>query len=151
MKGIEAILYYEGPAMAVLGISVVFVALIVLALIISQLHKALFLWENKKLYFNKARLMFSSSEKTREPPAPGPYFDDIYESARQINLLVRTMGEPFSLPRLIRQAENIGISHAHSTISHLIVNNLIVPDRKGYFLWNQQACDRLLRQGKESR
>ncbi|MFP4650443.1 MAG: OadG family protein [Desulfobacterales bacterium] len=151
MKGIEAVLYYDGPAMAVLGISVVFMALIVLAVIISGLHIALFFWDNKKLYFNKACLMFSSPEKTPEPAAPGPYFDDIHESARQINLLVHAIGEPFSLPRLIRRAENIGISHAHSTVSHLIVNNLIVPDRKGYFLWNQQACDRLLRQSKENR
>lgn len=149
MKGIEAIVYYDGLAMAALGIFIVFIALIALALIISQLHKALFVWENRRLYFDKAFRLFSSAEEP-EPMPEVQYFDDIYESARQFKLLIKTMREPFSLPELIQKAETIGISHAHSTVSHLIVSSLIVPDqnKKGYFRLNHQAYDRLLRDTK---
>ncbi|MFP3999668.1 MAG: hypothetical protein ACLFUN_07475 [Desulfobacterales bacterium] len=143
MKGMEAIFYYDGFVIAALGILTVFAALILLALIISQLHNVFFLWENRQSFFDKAMSMFSSPEEPGEPLPEIRYFDDINESARQFKLLINTMGEPFSLPQLIQKAETIGIAHAHSTVSHLIVTNLIVPDQKGYFRLNHEAYKKL--------
>ncbi|MCF8110022.1 MAG: OadG family protein [Desulfobacteraceae bacterium] len=142
MKGVEAILHYDGFTMAVLGILTVFAALLVLAVIISQLHNAVTLWENKKLYLGKLRRLFSPPEEP-EPMPEVQYFDDLNESARQFKLLINNMGEPFSLPELIQKAETVGIAHAHSTISHLIVSNLIVPDKNGYYRLNHEAYKRL--------
>ncbi|MFP4158552.1 MAG: OadG family protein [Desulfosalsimonas sp.] len=150
MKGVEAILHYDGFTMAALGILTVFVSLIVLALIISQLHNAITLWENKKLYLDKVRRVFSPPEE----PEPAPeiqYFDDINESARQFKLLINTMGEPFSLPELIEKAETVGIAHAHSTVSHLIVSNLIVPDKNGYYRLNREAYKRITEKGRDQK
>lgn len=148
MKGLEAISHYHGVSLAVLGVTVVFIALVVLALIISRLHAVLGVWENPKAWLDQVRLWFFPEKPEKDEP-PGPYFDDIHESARQLNLLIHAIGEPFSLPALIGKAEKIGISHAHSVVSHLIVTHLIVPDKKGYFYWNQKECDRLLGKGRE--
>lgn len=147
MKGLEAILYHHGFSVAAAGITIVFTALVTLAVILSQLHRVLSAWDNRKAYFEKARRMFSSPGAS-EPMPVVTYFDDIHESARQFNLLIRTMGEPFSLPKLIHMAETLGISHAHSTASHLIVTHLIVPDQKGYFRWNQEAYQRLTKKDR---
>lgn len=143
MKGIEAIFYYDGFVMTALGILTVFCALVLLALIISQLHNVFLLWENRRIYFDRVMSLFSPPKEPEEPLPEIRYFDDINESARQFKLLINTMGEPFSLPELIQKAETIGIAHAHSTISHLIVSNLIVPDQKGYFRLNHEAYNKL--------
>ncbi|MCF8035739.1 MAG: hypothetical protein K9K62_02580 [Desulfobacteraceae bacterium] len=145
MTGLEAIFYHNGFAMAAVGITIVFTALVSLSLIISQLHRALFVWDNRRSYIKKALRLFSEPKPPESEPVV-KYFDNIYESARQFNLLIRATGEPFSLPELIRTAETRGIAHAHSTVSHLIAAGLIVGDGRGYFRWNREAYEQLLRQ-----
>lgn len=150
MTGFEAILHHNGLAMAAVGITIVFTALVALSLIISQLHKLLLIWDDRGTYFEKVRYMFSSA-KPIEAGSPQVdkeilgihYFDDIRESSRQFRILIQAMGEPFSLPELIRIAQSFGIEHAHSTVSHLIVNNFIVPDGNGFYRWNQDAYESL--------
>lgn len=154
MTGIEAIQHYNGFAMAAVGVTIVFGVLVLLALIISQLHKVLFIWENRRTYFSKARKTFPSAApaaatepKTEEETAPIEYVDNLYESARKFRLLIQAVGEPFALPELIRKAEISGIEHPHSKASHLIVNHLIVSDGKGFFRWNHQAFEGLFKGG----
>lgn len=145
MTGIEAILHHNGFAMAAVGVTIVFTALVSLSVIISQLHRLLSVWDNRRSYIKKVFRRFSGFKTTESSEPVVKYFDNIYESARQFNLLIRTKGEPFSLPGLIRTAETRGIAHAHSTVSHLIVAKLIVADGRGYFRWNRQAYEQLLR------
>lgn len=154
MYGLEAIMHHNGFAMAAVGVTIVFSALVALSLIISQLHKVLFVLENRQAWTIRARRRFTHSKSVApmleetQPLVTVHYYDDIYESARQFNLLIQTMGEPFSLPELIRRAEARGIAHAHSTVSHLLVSRLIIPDPEGFFLWNNEAYKKLLRQRK---
>lgn len=150
MTGIDAILHHNGFAMAAVGITIVFTALVALSLVISQLHKVLVMWEDRQRYAAKFRKLFSIAKPSaaRSPGADEQaleiqYYGNINESARQFQILIQAMGEPFSLPALIRIAESYGIAHPYSTVSHLIVRSLIVPDGKGFFLWNQDAYNRL--------
>ena len=150
MTGIDAIIHHNGFAMSAVGITIVFSALVTLSLIISQLHKLLTLWDDRRAYGKKLRDFFSIAKPpvSRPPRADAQdseiqYFDDIHESSRQFQILIEAMGEPFALPALIRIAESFGINHAYSTVSHLIVNNLIVPDGNGFFVWNQDAYNSL--------
>jgi len=146
MTGLDAIVHHNGFAMAAVGITIVFTALVTLSLIISQLHKLLLIWDDRGVYFKKVRHVFSSAKPT-EAKSPSVeeeisgvhYFDDIRESSRQFRILIQAMGEPFSLPELIRIAQSFGIAHAHSTVSHLIVNHFIVADGSGFYHWNQDA------------
>ncbi len=146
MTGIDAIVHHNGFAMAAVGITIVFTALVTLSLVISQLHKLLLIWDDRRTYVKKVRHVFSSAKPTeaRSPQANEEilglhYFDDIRESSRQFRILIQAMGEPFSLPELIRIAQSFGITHAYSTVSHLIVNHFIVPDGNGFYRWNQDA------------
>jgi len=147
MTGLEAIAHHNGFSMAAVGITIVFTALVTLSIIISQLHKLLILWDNRKEVLKKLRGTLSDTGAEQAPPV-APALHHIDEEARQFNILIRAMGEPFSLPELIRVAQSCGLSHPHSTASHLIESSLIIPDKEGFFLWNHEAYNQL---GKRSR
>ena len=66
------------------------------------------------------------------------------ESARQFNLLTRSMKDPFSLPKLITLAKKVDIARPHSTVNELLSAKLIVPDGKGYYSWDQDAYKHIL-------
>lgn len=147
MKGLEAIIYHNGFNMAAVGIIIVFTALVSLSLIISQLHKLIVLWDNRKAVAARLRGAFRDPEPAKQPPAVADSFD-MGESARQFHTLIQAMGEPFSLPELIRVAASFGIKHSCSTVSHLITSNLIIPDHKGFFLWNHEAYNRIAKRSR---
>lgn len=137
MTGLEAIAAHNGWNIAIVGVTIVFSGLTLLAIVISQLHKVLDLWENR----GKLR-------GTCEIPPPGadregeidlsrlPIAPDTEESARQVRMLADRIGEPFSLPRLLESAETCGLMRPHSTLNELIEAEIIIPDGKGYYLWN---------------
>ncbi len=152
MTGIDAILYHNGFGMAAVGITIVFTALVVLSLVISQLHKLLIIWDDRETYINKACRFFSVLKpkgglvpKKAKKESKAAYVINIKESSRQFSILIQSIGEPFSLPELIRIAESLGIERPYSTVSHLIAGNLIIPDQKGFFLWNHEAYNSLSR------
>jgi len=142
MQGLEAIIYHNGFNMAAVGITIVFTALVSLSLIISQLHKLLIIWDNRKTYAAKLRGAFTEQKQAKQPLAAAD-FRDVRESARQFKVLIQAIGEPFSLPELIRIAESFGIRHPCSKVSLLITRDLIISDHKGFFLWNQEAYNRI--------
>jgi hypothetical protein len=147
MKGLEAIIYHDGFSMAAVGVSIVFTALVALSLIISQLHRALILWDNRRQLVQRMRALFSEPQK-EEPPPLSEDLQHINEEARQFNILIQALGEPFSLPRLIRVAETFGVAHPHAAAGHLISRNLIIPDHKGYFRWNHEAYHQLVKRSR---
>lgn len=148
MIGIEAIIQHNGFDMAAVGITIVFTALVTLSLIISQLHKLLTFWDNRAAWKQKIFRMFVP----REPEAgPSPHVQHVpgsAEAARQFYMLIQATGEPFSLPRLLRTAEACGIRHPHAKASRLIEQNLIIPDQKGFYLWNPAEYDRLAKRSR---
>jgi hypothetical protein len=141
MKGLEAIFHYNGFSMAAVGVTIVFAALVVLSLIISQLHRLLHAWDNRGALIRNLRAVATGRKRKRRPPEPPPH--QLMEEARQFQILIKTMGEPFSLPRLIRTADTFGVSRPHATASRLIVRGLIIPDQKGFYLWNHEAYNQL--------
>ena len=143
MKGFEAINFYNGWSISATGIFIVFTALCTLSFIISQLHKILIVWEKKDHYIKKAKKLFAPPKRTatRHKIKAGETFN---ESARQFNLLIRSMKDPFSLPKLIMLAQKIDIAHPFSTVNELLSTKLIVPDGKGYYSWDQDAYKNIL-------
>src|SRR6056297_1504342 len=112
MTGIEAIVHHNGFSMAAVGITIVFTALVTLSILIAQLHKLLILWDNRKTWVAKARGLVRGAAKTSGTEQPPPLKRDLHdlnEEARQFNMLIRTMGEPFALPELIRMAQTCGL------------------------------------------
>jgi len=138
LKGFEAIAFYHGWSISAAGIFIVFTALCTLSFIISQLHKILMIWENKEEYAKKAKKIFSPPKK-RKPHHKIKDSESFSESARQFHLLIQSMKDPFSLPRLIMLAKKVGIGNPHSTVNDLLKAELIVPDRKGFYCWDQDV------------
>jgi len=135
VKGLEAIAFHNGWAISAVGISIVFTGLTLLALIISQLHKVLKLWDERGMYYERLKNMGQKEETTAMPDFPLP--QNMEESARQFKLLTERMEDPFSLPELLKLSEKCGLSHPHSTMNALLRSKRIVPDGKGYFHWNE--------------
>ncbi len=138
MKGFEAIAFYHGWSISAAGIFIVFTALCTLSFIISQLHKVLTIWENREEFIKKAKKRFSPpKKKTLHPKIMASA--SFSESARQFHVLIQSMKDPFSLPKLIMLAKKVGIGNPHSTVNDLLEAELIVPDGKGFYCWDQDV------------
>jgi len=138
VTGLEAIAANNGWNMARIGIFIVFTALVTLSLIISQLHKVLTLLEKRNEFIEKLTGPFKKNKKDSGAPE-ARQADDLNEIARQFDLLIKSKGEPFSLPKLIDLAGRIGIGSPYSTVNRLILAKLIVPDAKGFYRWDHGA------------
>ena len=141
MNGLDAINANNGWAIAAVGIIIVFAGLVILAFIISQLHKVLAFIENPK------RFEFLSSKKSNgkeDEFVLSSLLKDQKESAKQLFLLVKTMEEHFSLPKLIRLAEISNIEKPYTNINNLLDSGIVEPDSKGYFLWNEDRFKKLV-------
>ncbi|MFP4347267.1 MAG: OadG family protein [Thermodesulfobacteriota bacterium] len=140
MTGLEAISAHNGWSIALVGISIVFTGLLLLSLTISQLHKALDIWERRGAYWERFRSR--GPETTTEPPSErGCIYlpPDVKESARQCRLLVEHLGQPFPLPKLLEFSDRCGLNHPHSTINELLLAGVIIPDGEGFYLWNDNV------------
>ncbi len=132
MTGLEAIAHHNGWAIAAVGISIVFTGLTVLSIIISQLHKVLTFWDERKTHYERLKDRWQKEELPDFALA-----QDIEESARQFRLLTDRLGEHFPLPKLLELAQKCGLAHPHSAMNDLLITKRIVPDGKGYFVWNK--------------
>lgn len=144
MKGLDSILLHNGFSMAAVGVTIVFTSLVALALAISQIHRLLFIYDNRKAYAKRGINLFTFRRESKAESAVID-FQTVHEPARQFHLLVQTMGEPFSLPKLISRAESLGIRHPHLKASNLILSSLITPDQQGFFQWNDKLYGNLKR------
>ena len=137
LYGLEAISAGNGWAISVVGISIVFTGLVLLALAISRIHKLMDLWDNR----NNLQI-FGKKVKEESQPDPLPFTEKQKESARQFHLLIKTMEDPFSLQRLLHLAKISGLERPHSNLSNLVKAKIIKPDHQGLYLFNREAFDR---------
>ncbi|MCP3944765.1 MAG: OadG family protein [Desulfobacteraceae bacterium] len=137
MYGLEAINANNGWATSVVGITIVFSGLVVLSLVISQLYKALDLYENPQKirdWFSRAK----RSDKFLETEVPlFVLTEEQKEIIKQFALLVRTLEDHFSLPRLFELAQISGVKNFHSNLNILLKSAIIFPDKEGFFCWDQ--------------
>ena len=143
MRGLEAIAFYNGWTISAIGISIVFTALVTLSFIISQLHKALIIWEKKEEYVNKAKKFFAPPKKAAVHHKL-KVSENFNESARQFHVLIQSMKDPFSLPKLILLAKKVDIGRPHNTVNDLLAAGLILPDGKGYYFWDHDLYKNIL-------
>ncbi|MBW2368285.1 MAG: OadG family protein [Deltaproteobacteria bacterium] len=140
MYGLEAISANHGWEYAALGISIVFIGLILLSFAISQLHKMLAVWDNRKNWFQTPQQETETEIPDIDQDGQAPVFTcDIKESARQVKLLVDWVGEPFALPKLLELAGKSGLTRPHAIINDLIIAGHILPEGTGYYIWKQKS------------
>ena len=137
MHGLEAISANNGWAISALGISIVFTGLTLLSLSISQLHKILDFWENRRDFFDRIKSVRKSGKKTCPSPPTEFRSLDITKAVMEYKLLTDRIGVPFSLPRLLKMAKKSGLHRPHLSINELLKAGLIMPDGDGFFYWNE--------------
>ena len=134
MFGFEAIIAHDGLGISVIGISIVFVGLILLSFAVSRIHKIIELWD-KRHRFKKPQQKKERKEATVQDLTVS---QDVRRASRQFKMLIEWIGEPFPLPKLLDLSEKCGLSRPHSTINELLKYELIIPDGNGYFMWNKE-------------
>jgi len=132
--GFEAIIAHDGLGISVIGISIVFVGLILLSFAVSRIHKIIELWD-KRHRFKKPQQKKERKEATVQDLTVS---QDVRRASRQFKMLIEWIGEPFPLPKLLDLSEKCGLSRPHSTINELLKYELIIPDGNGYFMWNKE-------------
>ena len=133
--GIANIAANNGWAMAFLGAGIVMSGLIILALAISQIHKLVEVWENRK---KKAAVAPAAeppaAEKTEpvETDACPIHLDDLVAIYQP---LTEPLGSPFELKELYRLAGASNLPHPHITIRCFREAGLLIMEDEGLFSW----------------
>ena len=143
MYGLEAISNASGWQMAALGVTIVFVSLIVLAIIISQLHNLLEFWDKRSGLLQNTPVpeIDSGPHRAARLPHPPVCPEDIDLVAALWEPLVEKLGVPFSLQELYESAAKNDFPHPHLTINRLRQAGILVPVDNCLFSWNTHIED----------
>jgi len=137
MFGIDNITNNNGWAMAVVGATTVFLGLVVLSFVISQIHKILELWENRG----------TKQARPEEPPKDkGPAFQEqrlstASELCSIYRPLVEQLKEPFQLVQLFEKTREMNLPHPHLSIKSLQEADILVAQGDGTFTWDKQKAN----------
>jgi hypothetical protein len=139
LYGLEAINAANGWAMAYTGAIIVFLGLVVLSFVVSQLNRVLSFWENLISKFKRNHKEKQTDELQDEDISVVPHRvpSDIKEAARYYSHLIEDLDQPFELTRLYEISQQKGFPHPHITISNFRQANMLVPAGDGLFTWSQ--------------
>ena len=140
MFGIDNITNNNGWAMAVVGASTVFLGLVVLSFVISQIHKILELWENRGAYFNGGKKK-APSEKIEGPAYQEHRLPTAKELVSIYRPLVKQLKAPFQLVQLFEKTKEMDLPHPHLSIKCLQEADILVAQGDGTFTWNKQKAN----------
>ena len=138
MYGLSNITANNGWAMAFVGASIVFLGLVVLSFVISQIHKILGLWDRRE------ELLAGLREKPRpvEPPKiEGPVYKErrlptVDELVSIYRPLVDQLKEPFDLIQLFEISYKMDLPHPNLSINLLRESNILIAQGDGKFTWS---------------
>lgn len=132
MYGLEAISANNGWAMAVTGPLIVMSGLTILAIIISQLHKLVAIFDKKAP---------PDAEGQGHPgdklSVPNIFPDDILETADLYQPLIDKLDQPFELKDLYQVAVQHDFPHPILTVGRLRHAGILIPEGEGLFVWNR--------------
>ena len=139
MFGFENITNHNGWAIAAAGASIVFMGLVVLCFVISQIHRLLNLWEDREKVMSRFK---------QQPAAAKPhetvevdYGDQKLPSVEQLieayRPLIEKLEEPFILSQVFEIANENDMPHPHLSIQRLQEADVLVAQGDGTFTWNE--------------
>ena len=137
MFGIENITNNNGWAMAVVGATTVFLGLVILSFVISQIHKILGLWENRA----KKKAPPEKPLKVKEPAFQEKRLPTAAELCSIYRPLVEQLKEPFQLIQLFEKTTEMDLPHPHLSIKCLQEADILVAQGDGTFIWNKQKAN----------
>jgi hypothetical protein len=141
--GFENITANNGWAMAVVGASIVFLGLVILSFVISQVHKILNLWEQRNTFFNRYKKQAKIEEpKTIKAPVPVQrHLPSVKELTSIYRPLVDQLKQPFELIQLFEISNKMDLPHPHLSIKYLQTAGVLVPQGDGMFTWDKQKAN----------
>jgi hypothetical protein len=136
--GIENITQNNGWAMAAVGATIVFLGLVVLSFVISQIHKILQLWEEKEKYLDRFKKQAPAvGEKEFDVPIyKERHLPTVEALANTYRPLVEQLKEPFEISQLFEIAKKMDFPHPHLSIQRLQEADILVAKGDGTFTWN---------------
>ena len=139
MFGFENIAANNGWAMAVVGASIVFLGLVVLSFVISQVHKILKLWERRDEFLDRDKKQ-AQIEKPKPIKMAVPvqhHLPSVKELTSIYRPLVEQLKQPFDLPQLFEISNKMDLPHPHLSIKYLQQAGVLVPQGDGTFTWEK--------------
>ena len=139
MFGFENIAANNGWAMAAVGATIVFVGLVVLSFVISQVHKILNFWEQRNAFFSQNKKQAPTEEpKTTKAPVSTPHhLPTVKELASIYRPLVEQLKQPFDLSQLFEISKKMDLPHPHLSIKSLQEAGILVSQGDGTFTWDK--------------
>lgn len=157
MYGLSAISAANGWLITAAGITIVFTGLVVLALVLANLEKALTAWDRRHEMLEKRRRIPKAApspeemaaEKPKAVPTPTTPVVDLSTEQMEVyayfQWLANRQGETFSLPRLLEQAEKRGIRNPYTHLDLFLRLGLIQElggTQRGFYRWNPDVVVR---------
>ena len=126
--------------MAAVGATIVFLGLVVLSFVISQIHKILKLWEKRDATPEPQKDVAAPSEAPEMRaadyrPRQLPSLNDLISIYRP---LIAQLKEPFELSQLFEISKKMDLAHPHLSIKQLWDAGVLVAQGDGTFTWNKQ-------------
>ncbi len=129
MFGFDNITANDGWAMAAVGASIVFLGLVVLSFVISQIHKILKLLEKREDAAQAQPELDKSTVETPKIQAPAVKSQRIPTVTELIPIyrpLVQQLKEPFELSQLYEISYKMDLAHPHLSIKQLWQANVLI-------------------------
>ncbi len=136
MYGLEAISANNGWAMAITGPLIVMSGLTILAIIISQLHKVVAIFDKKAKQATEPAAK-SKVKKKDEISVPKKLPNDIFETAKIYQMLIDKLEQPFELNDLYKIAEKNSFPHPILTVGRLRDAGILMNEGEGLFVWKR--------------
>ena len=139
MYSIDNITAANGWAMAAVGAAIVFLGLVVLSFVISQIHKILQLWEERGTYLSRFRKKIPPAEKeiAEGPAYKERHLPDVSELVSTYGPFIEGLEEPFGLTQLFKIAKENDLPHPHLSINRLREAGILVFQEDGTFTWKK--------------
>lgn len=145
--GLAAIARHNGWEIVLLGMSIVFTGLSLLAFSISRLHRMLAFFERRTSFLakDKKALAVKLYKKARALPDSLPFTGtpEFRPAYLQYNLLRESLPLPLSLPRLLGLAEKRGVFRCHAVLADLLRAGVLQADGEGFYTWSDEAFRRI--------
>ena len=143
MFSIDNITNGNGWAMAAVGAVTVFLGLVVLSFVISQIHKILEFWENwsKTRNANQERARKEDSQKDKAPAHQQLRLPTATELCSIYRPLVEQLKEPFQLVQLYEKTKEMDLPHPHLSIKCLQEADVLVAKGDGTFIWDKHKAN----------
>lgn len=139
MYSIDNITAANGWAMAAVGASIVFLGLVVLSFVISQIHKILKFWEERDIHWARFKKEgpLPETAKSGVTAYKGQHLPEVNELAGIYGPLIEALEEPFDLSQVFEIAKQNDLPHPHLSINRLREAGILVAREEGMFAWKK--------------